>query len=140
MSRADQKPLTSDFPHPTQPIGWDGNGVIRFKRNAIVRALLDECTERGGLDLNAVSRGVARGQFTNEDQIQLAQLIGYSVSGFGDLDYVPHEAVAAADEAAERISGASIGSARGEPQVSTMADDHPRIPDPRDYPGGPLVI
>ena len=26
------------------------------------------------------------------------------------------------------------------PQMSTMADDHPRIPDPRDYPGGPLVI
>lgn len=78
--------------HPLQPLGEDGMGVIRFKENKIVSALL----ETSPMDLNEIGMGVHRGRFSNEDQIQLAQLIGYSHCGFGDLSYVDDETVAAA--------------------------------------------
>ena len=104
MSTKQPRPLTSELRHPQQPVGWDGAGVIRFKPNAIVQALLDDCRRLGGLDLNGIGIGVARGRYTNEDQIQLAQLIGYSVSGFGDLSYVPRSMVRQADRKAAKIS------------------------------------
>lgn len=66
--------------HPPQPIVKDGNGVLRFKQNAIVRYLLDN----GGIDMNTISAL----PFSAEDRSQFAQLIGYSVSGYADLDYV----------------------------------------------------
>ena len=56
------------------------DGIIRFKQNAIVRLLLDT----GKFNLN----DIARMNFSNEDHEQLAQLIGYSLSGFGELSYV----------------------------------------------------
>jgi hypothetical protein len=96
-------PTTTELPHPMQPIGWHADGVVRFKRNAIVDHLLDECTARGGTDLNQIARMVASGEFSNEDQVQLAQLIGYSVSGFGDLSYVPDKIVKRADRKAAKI-------------------------------------
>jgi hypothetical protein len=102
-SMADQQPRTYDLHHPMQPIGWDGKGVIRFKPNAIVAHLVEECRRLGGTDLHQVAIAVARGQFPAEDQVQLAQLLGYSVSGFGDLSYVPREMVRRADKKAERI-------------------------------------
>lgn len=98
-----QTPLAKDLPHPMQPIGWDGRGVIRFKRNAIVEALLIECQNRGGTDLNRIAALVQGGSFQVEDQIQFMQLIGYSVSGFGDLSYVPMGMFAKADAEARRI-------------------------------------
>ena len=55
----------------------DQNGTVRFKRNAIVVHLL----ENGGIDMNAI----ARLPFDNRDREQFAQLIGYSVNGFGEL-------------------------------------------------------
>lgn len=64
--------------HPIQPIHTDEHGVIRFKANAIVRFLLDN----GGYNLNQI----ACMGFPQEDYEQLMQLIGYSLSGFGDLD------------------------------------------------------
>lgn len=86
-----------------QPIGWDGRGVIRFKQNAIVDHLLDECRRLGGPDLNQIAIDVATGKFTVEDQIQLAQLVGYSVSGFGTLGYAPRDMVRRADDRAKKI-------------------------------------
>jgi len=80
--------------HPMQPIVMVGN-VIRFKQNAIVRYLLDN----GGIDLNKIA---VQG-FSDEDQMQFAQLIGYSVSGYGDLNYASAESVAAADEIAAAL-------------------------------------
>jgi hypothetical protein len=41
--------------------------------------------------------------FSNEDREQFAQLIGYSVSGFGELPYASAMAVMAADVEAERL-------------------------------------
>ena len=62
-----------------QPVQMFGS-VARFKSNAIVRFLLD----RGGFDLN----DLAAMEFSDDDQEQFAQLIGYSVDGFCDLPYV----------------------------------------------------
>jgi len=69
--------------NPIQPIGLDNNDVLRFKENKIVSFLLDN----GGYDLNKL----AVMDFTDDDRAQFAQLIGYSVSGFGELDYVSDE-------------------------------------------------
>lgn len=66
--------------HPIQPLGLDTHGTLRFKENKIVRYLLDN----GGIDLNKI----ACLEFSQEDQEQFAQLIGYSLSGFAELSYV----------------------------------------------------
>ena len=77
--------------HPMQPVELDENGVARFKANTIIDHLFDT----GKLDLNAI----ARLDFPTEDRIQLAQLLGYSVSGFSDLSYATDDTVTAAEEA-----------------------------------------
>lgn len=82
------KHIREDAEHPMQPLVRDPDGVIRFKRNAIVDHLL----KHGGIDLNAI----ARLPFDDRDREQFAQLIGYSVSGFGDLRYARSDTVAAA--------------------------------------------
>lgn len=64
--------------HPMQKIK-DG----RFVKNDIVEYLLDN----GGIDLNKI----ACMDFSDEDRQQFAQLIGYSVSGYGSLSYVSEE-------------------------------------------------
>jgi len=85
--------------HPEQPIGMASDGVIRFKGNSIIEDLFDS----GALDLNEIGRRVRRGDFPEDDYVQLTQLLGYSVSGWGDLSTSPPEMVAAADKEAERI-------------------------------------
>ena len=71
-------------PMPVQPIK-DG----RFIKNRIVDFLVDSLP--GGLNKIAVM------DFTNEERMQLAQLIGYSVSGYSSLSYVSDESYAATD-------------------------------------------
>lgn len=66
--------------HQVQPLAKDSDGVLRFKQNKIVRLLLDA----GPFDLNQL----AAMPWGNEDREQLAQLIGYSLSGFKELSYV----------------------------------------------------
>ena len=85
--------------HPEQPIGMASDGVIRFKGNSIIK----ELKRTRALDLNKISVRVQRGDFPMEDYVQLTQLLGYSVSGWGDLSTSPPEMVAAADKEAERI-------------------------------------
>ena len=75
--------------HPIQPLALDEHETLRFKGNAIVRHILDF----GGLDLNYIGRK----NFTREDHVQFAQLIGYSLSGFGELSYVSDEDYKAAE-------------------------------------------
>lgn len=79
---------------PVQPIVQDDDGVARFKANRIVQYLLDN----GGIDLNSL----ARIDFPQEDREQFAQLIGYSLSGFGELSYVRDDTYAAAARMADR--------------------------------------
>lgn len=81
--------------HPMQPLVWDGK-IIRFKANKIVAHLIDH----GGIDMNAI----ALLNFSREDQEQFAQLIGYSVSGFGDLSYARKTTVAKADALADKMT------------------------------------
>lgn len=76
-----------------QPIVLDEHGTVRFQGNAIVRYLLDV----KGINMN----DLAIIPFTREDREQFAQLIGYSVSGYGDLSYVSEESCARADAEAE---------------------------------------
>ncbi len=78
---------------PMQPIERDRQGVVRFRKNAIVRYLLGAATEAGVADLNRL----AMMSFSDEDRQQFAQLIGYSVSGYGDLFIDDRLAVAEAD-------------------------------------------
>ncbi len=83
--------------HPMQPLVIDEHNVIRFKKNAIVDFIVSNVP---GADLNTL----AMMDFSAEDHVQLAQLIGYSVSGFGDLSYVDKETYDAAyDLAVERF-------------------------------------
>jgi hypothetical protein len=69
--------------NPDQPIHTDKHGHRRFKGNMIVRHLLDN----GGMNLN----NLATMDFSNDDWMQFAQLIGYSVSGWGELSYVSNK-------------------------------------------------
>ncbi len=82
-------------PHPMQPIVMATDKVIRFQANAIVRWLLDV----GGMDMNTI----AQTSFAREDREQFAQLIGYSVSGYGELPYVRRAVLAKADRIADAL-------------------------------------
>ncbi len=77
----------SESRHPIQPIVTDAQGVRRFKANAIVQSLL-EFSRVFGFDMNTI----ARRDFATEDRQQFAQLIGYSLSGYGELSYVDDDA------------------------------------------------
>lgn len=81
-------------PHPMQQIRYVGD-VIRFRENKIVRFLLDN----GGFDMNKL----ACMDFSDDDRSQFAQLIGYSVSGYGDLPYRNNEQLKMADDYVEEL-------------------------------------
>ena len=66
---------------PMQPIARDAQGVVRFRANAVVSHMLDH----GGIDLTDLR--IALHEAPREDWAQFAQLIGYSVSGYGSLSY-----------------------------------------------------
>ena len=80
---------------PIQPIEEDEQGTVRFVPNKIVQYILDN----GGIDMNQIAFKAQTGDgFSQEDQEQFAQLIGYSLSGFGDLSYVSDETYYAASK------------------------------------------
>jgi hypothetical protein len=80
--------------HPMQQIRLV-NGVARFRENKIIRFLL---ATHPTVDLNHI----AAANFSREDRIQMTQLIGYSVSGAGDLSTTPVRVATAADQIVER--------------------------------------
>ena len=73
-----------------QPIITDEQGTQRFQANTLVRALLDH-GQATGLGLNELCMKLHPSEHQADWQ-QLAQLIGYSVSGYGSLSYVDDEA------------------------------------------------
>lgn len=81
--------MNDDKTRPIQPI-IDG----RFVPNKIVERLLDE----GPFDMNQI----ATWDISQQDREQFAQLIGYSLSGFGELNYVSDEVYEAACKCAQR--------------------------------------
>jgi len=62
--------------HPTQPLE-EVDGILRYKKNAIVRFLLDTSQ----YSLNALWKM----DFSDEDWRQFYQLIGYSKSGYDEI-------------------------------------------------------
>jgi hypothetical protein len=80
--------------NPIQPLITDENGVLRFKLNEIVRYLLDSHPTCSLNELAMMS-------FSEEDRQQFAQLIGYSLSGYGELPYVDDYAYESAEMVAE---------------------------------------
>lgn len=86
--------------HPMQPVYIDDNNVARFKSNCIVRYMLDA----GKIDMNMIA---ALPNIPKEDREQFAQLIGYSVDGFGELSYVSDEAYAKASKLVEEAEASS---------------------------------
>lgn len=85
--------------HPMQPVVMSDFGVARFKENRIVSHLLDVASRRGGCGMNEL----ALMGFSDEDRMQFAQLIGYSVSGYGDLGYASKKSVAKANRRVEKL-------------------------------------
>jgi hypothetical protein len=88
-----------------QPIVTDERGVRRFRGNALVRALYDCATARG-FGLNELAEMQIG---TPEEWQQLAQLLGYSLSGYSELPYVD-------DAAWARVE---VEAARSEPESQT---------------------
>lgn len=102
---------TSELKQPRQPIGWDETGkVIRFKENKIVSWMLDMGRAGQKFDMNDIAIKRHTGEFSTEDMVQLDQLIGYSVSGFGDLHYVPEQEVTECDSIAAALSKETKGN------------------------------
>jgi hypothetical protein len=101
---------TQDYdPHPMQPVYEDAHGTIRFRRNALVDTLVERDSERGRVypDFPARTDGglnwTGMQDFEQEDEEQLAQLIGYSVSGYHELSYVSNKSAAQASKLAREI-------------------------------------
>jgi len=72
--------------NPIQPIVKGAQGVLHFKENKLVSALLDH-GRTTGLGLNELARKFGAPEHVGDHQ-QLAQLIGYSLSGYAELSYV----------------------------------------------------
>jgi len=85
--------------YPMQPLVVDKSGTIRFQENKVVRFLLDN----GGHDLNKLWIMLHSKNFSLDDMEQFYQLIGYSVSGFGEISDFRDETVAKADELAKNL-------------------------------------
>ena len=87
---------------PMQPIELDpDDGTPRFKLNPIVVWLLDA----GPFDMNQLA---ILPNISKEERSQFAQLIGYSVSGYGELSYAVdvHEADEIADQLVSEVKPA----------------------------------
>ncbi len=86
--------------HPIQPVvlvGESDGKIARFQQNKIVRWLCDS----GRLNLNEI----AIMPFDDDDRMQIAMLLGYSVGGFGDLSYADPVIVSEADQEVEKLLG-----------------------------------
>lgn len=78
--------------HPIQPIDIADDGVVRFKKNKIVRHLLDTHPSCGLNEYPSCGLNeLAAMDFADDDWRQLAQLIGCSLSEYGTLSYVRDE-------------------------------------------------
>lgn len=84
--------------HPMQPIEKDADGNPRFKANKLVE-FLKTWAGKNGMPLNELSILL----FSQEDWDQFNQLIGYSVSGFGDTANVNPKLVKKADKRAAKL-------------------------------------
>ena len=82
-----------------QPIAPDSHGVARFRENDVIRWLVDV----KGVNLNEVSRVAQTEEFDRYDVAQFWQMLGYSVSGYGDISFIPKSVVEKADSKVEEM-------------------------------------
>jgi len=115
-------PPAASVHNTMQPLYIAGDGRIRFKENAIVRHLLTSAG-KVGVDLNSI----AMDDFSDDDRMQLAQLIGYSLGGYGELSYVSDESYNAAVAAAPAQGGDGGLHPRNNPRPRN-ADRHCPLP------------
>lgn len=85
---------------PMQPLHITEKGTLRFVANRIVDDLYEFSVVRG-FGMNEIARAAAQGKYTKEEQMQFAQLIGYSLSGYGSLSYVTDESYEEAEKFVE---------------------------------------
>lgn len=72
--------------YPMQQIVEDSHGVLRFEKNPIIDWL---CTVKS--DMNEIAIFVQENNIEEKYWRQIAQLVGYSISGYGTLSYVDDE-------------------------------------------------
>jgi len=84
---------------PMQPIYVDGDNIVRFRANAIVRWLVDS----GRVDLNDVTKNMD--SMNRYDIAQFWQMLGTSVSAFCGYDFVPRSVVKRADAKMDALLG-----------------------------------
>lgn len=65
----------------------DKHGTRRFAGNPVVRDLLDAARDGRTLDLNAIWVDYCRSRYTKEEMREFYQLLGYSVSGYEEIDF-----------------------------------------------------
>ncbi len=82
------------FRFPIQPLETDKHGILRFRENKCVVALMKQVEALGG----SWSECLYADGVETADRVQFAQLHGYSLSGFGDLGHVPETDLQAARE------------------------------------------
>jgi len=107
---------------PMQPVVvavQNGRPVVRFKANALVRRMTDETRD-------LLDRVAGWDDISIEDHEQFHQLLGYSVSGYGDLSFVRPETIEKADamaEAALRCWPSDVATTASHPVQALEVDD-----------------
>ena len=86
--------------YPMQPIVTDQHWVHRFEENPIIGHLA-----RNVIDLNRIAIWCNNNDIEPKYQEQLAQLIGYSVDGYGTLSFVSDESYERADSLRPQAEG-----------------------------------
>lgn len=95
--------MNDEQENPIQPVVKAKGDTARFKANQIVRYLIDLTREKGICDMNML----AILPFNKDDRQQFAQLIGYTVEGYGELPYHSEEVYAIASAEANKLRAAS---------------------------------
>lgn len=103
---------------PIQPMMTDVNGVVRFQPNRLVVHLLED----GPFDMNHLAVWCRTRGIPDEERAQFAQLIGYSVSGFGELPYVDDDLYARVDISAADVR--ELADLPAEVRESVVAEAH----------------
>lgn len=90
------------YKYKMQPIVFDKNGTARFAENRIITKLLD-VARTTGYDINSLHMDAQEGKFSIEEIEQFNQLIGYSVSGFGEISCHRALTIKNADKKVEKL-------------------------------------
>lgn len=85
---------------PMQPVGIDPFGVHRFVENRIVADLLKSSES---MSMNSIAEAAQDGYYLDAERRQFAQLIGYSVNGYGTLSYVDDASYERASQLSDQL-------------------------------------